>query len=101
MLVVEQRARVFDRDVLARIRDTFVRVAEKKGYGLAALSLMPDHLHAALRGNIEHSPEEIALAFQNNTAYALGQKAIWMENFYVGTFSEYDMQAIRRHATRA
>jgi len=100
VLVVEWRSRVFDRQVLTRIRDTCVRVGKKKGYALAAMSLMPDHLHVALQGDIEQSPQEIALAFQNNTAYALGQKPIWNENFYAGTFSEYDMQAVRHRARR-
>ena len=36
------------------------------------------------------------MTFQNNLAYALGQNAIWQPSYYVGTFSEYDMNAIRR-----
>jgi REP element-mobilizing transposase RayT len=100
VLVIDQRCRITDFEVLGLIRDTSFCVAQKKGYRIAALSLMPDHLHVALRGNIDHSPSEIALAFQNNTAYALGQKPIWAENFYVGTFSEYDMNAIRRCSGR-
>ncbi len=56
---------------------------------------MPDHLHAALRGNIEHSPETIALAFQNNVAYLLGQVPIWTNGFCLGTFGEYRMDAVR------
>jgi len=57
---------------------------------------MPDHLHAAIRGNIKQSPQEIALAFQNNLAYVLGQVRLWASTFYAGTFGEYDMWAIRR-----
>jgi len=72
------------------------RIAEHKGYKISRLSVMPDHLHAALRGNIEHSPQEIALAFQNNLAYAMGQVRQWACTFYAGTFGEYDMWAIRR-----
>jgi REP element-mobilizing transposase RayT len=98
VLVVDRRARIADLAVLKQIKVTCLRVCEKKGYGVAAMSLMPDHLHLALRGNIEHSPQMIVLAFQNNTAYALGQKPIWCDNFYAGTFSEYDMHAIRRGA---
>ncbi len=56
---------------------------------------MPDHLHAALRGSIAQSPQEIALCFQNNLAYILGQTPHWQEGYYVGTFSDYDMGAIR------
>ncbi len=61
---------------------------------------MPDHLHMALRGNIQDSPQEIALGFQNNLAHLLGQTPIWREGFYVGTFSEYDMGAVRVRAER-
>jgi REP element-mobilizing transposase RayT len=56
---------------------------------------MPDHVHMSLRGDIEKSPQEIALCFQNNLAYALDQNAVWQHTYYVGTFSEYDMDAIR------
>lgn len=56
---------------------------------------MPDHVHIALRGNIEHAPETIALSFMNNLAYSLGQKAIWESSYYAGTFGEYDMQMVR------
>ena len=30
------------------------------------------------------------MSFQNNLAYMLGQKRIWDDGFYAGTFSEYD-----------
>jgi len=56
---------------------------------------MPDHLHMALRGNIEHDPQTIALSFMNNLAYALGQKPVWEFGYYVGSFGEYDMNAVR------
>ena len=56
---------------------------------------MPDHLHVALRGNVAESPAAIALAFMNNKAFAIGQNAIWQYRFYAGTFSEYDVRALR------
>jgi len=56
---------------------------------------MPEHLHIALRGNVEHSPQEIALAFQNGLAYAMGGFRIWENDYYVGTFGEYTMGAVR------
>ena len=61
---------------------------------------MPDHLHAALRGNQAHSPNEIVDALQNNLAFALGQARIWEASFYAGTFSEYNMEAIRHTLPR-
>jgi REP element-mobilizing transposase RayT len=93
--VVAERGWITDGSTLAAIRDGAVRIAEKKDYRISRLSVMPDHRHIALRGNIKHSPQEIALSFQNNLAYMLGQKRIWDDGFYVGTFSEYDFGAIR------
>ena len=96
VLVTAQRYWVTDRARLGTLRDWSFRIAAKKGYAISRLSVMPDHLHASLRGNIEHSPQAIVLAFQNNLAYALGQVRLWTDSFYAGTFSEYDMWAIRR-----
>ncbi len=95
VLVVAQRFRIADAELLGTLRDWSLKIADKKGYGISRLSLMPDHLHASLRGTIAHTPEDIALAFLNNLAYAAGQKAIWEPCYYVGTFGEYDMGAVR------
>jgi len=56
---------------------------------------MPDHVHLALRGNIVRSPREIGVEFQNALADVVGCRA-WQDEFYAGTFSEYDVSAIRR-----
>ena len=95
VLVHTQRWRNADPRWLGRIRDQSFRIAEKKGYRISRLSVVPDHLHVSLRGNIEHSPEQIALAFQNNLAFTLGQVRVWQATYYVGTFGEYDMNAVR------
>lgn len=95
ILVAAGRNRIHDRMTLATIRDGCFKIAAKKGHSIARLSLVPDHLHLALRGNIEQSPQEIALGIQNNIAYMLGQVRIWDDGFYAGTFSEYNFGAIR------
>ena len=95
VLVVAERGPIHDLPCLAKIRDGCFAIARKKGHRIAVLSVMPDHVHMAMRGAIEESPQEIALGFQNNLAYLLGQVRIWSPGFYVGTFSEYDMGAIR------
>lgn len=95
VLVVERRYRIADPDLLAILRDWSFKIAAKKGYAISRLAVMPDHLHASLRGNIADSPEAVALAFLSNLAYAVGQKAIWEPCYYAGTFGEYDMAAVR------
>ena len=97
VLVVADRFRITAPEQLGRIRDAALAVAAEGGHRIAALSVMPDHVHMALRGNIERSPEEIALAFQNGLARAAGCR-VWQDGFYVGTFSEYDLNVIRRIA---
>jgi len=97
VLVVAKRFRITHPEKLGHIRDAAFAVAAEAGHRIAALSVMPDHLHAALRGNIEASPQDIALTFQNGLARASGCR-VWQDSFYVGTFSEYDMDVIRRCA---
>ncbi|MCC6509010.1 MAG: transposase, partial [Pirellulaceae bacterium] len=95
VLVTETRARYTDERSLNLIAKTCDKVAAKKAYKVSRRSVMPDHLHLGLRGDIAHSPEEIALGFMNNIAYAFGQKAVFRPSYYVGTFGEYDMGAVR------
>ena len=101
VLVVAERGRVTDGATLAAFRDGSFRIAAKKGHSIARLAAMRDHLHSALRGNVNESPQEIALGFQNNLANLLGQKRIWDDGFYVGTFGEYDFGAIRAAVRKA
>ncbi len=98
VLVVGGRKKIADNEMLGRIRDGVRRIARKKGYGLKSVSVMPDHVHMALRGTVEASPEEIALGFLNNLAFLLGRNRVWQDGYYVGTFSEYGMDVIRRLA---
>ena len=94
VLVVADRFRITAPARLGEIRDAAFTVASEGGHVIAALSVMPDHLHVALRGNIEQSPAEIALVFQNGLARAAGCR-VWQDGYYVGTFSEYDLGVIR------
>lgn len=96
VLVTDSRMRFTDERSLNMIGETCDKVAAKKVYRVARRSVMPDHVHLALRGDIEQSPEEIAFAFMNNIAFTFGQKAVFRPSYYVGTFGEYDMGAVRR-----
>ncbi len=100
VLVVADRFRITDPDRLGRVRDAVFTVAGDADCRVAAVAVMPDHLHLALRGGLACSPEEIALAFQNGLARAAGCRA-WQDGYYAGTFSEYDVGVIRRITTRA
>ncbi len=97
VLVTESRMRFTDKQSLTLIGDTCDRIAAKKSFAVSRRSVMPDHLHLSLRGDINQSPQDIALAYMNNIAFAFGQKAVFRPSYYVGTFGEYDMGAVRQH----
>lgn len=95
VLVTDGRTRIVDELNLKTLRDGSFRIAAKKDFKIAAISVMPDHVHLALRGVFDQSPEEIALSFMNNLVHMLNMGAIWKPSYYVGTFGEYNMRAIR------
>ncbi|MBM4154535.1 MAG: hypothetical protein FJ221_05845 [Lentisphaerae bacterium] len=94
VLVTADRFRFGAEDILAGVRDAALAAADRGGHALKSVAVMPDHVHLALRGHIERSPREIGVGFQNALAEAVGCRA-WQDGFYAGTFSEYDVSAIR------
>ena len=99
VLVATGSHAIADEDSLKRVRELSQRIALKKGYRISELFAMPNHLHVALRGNGEESPQEIALGFQNNLAYALGRYRVWEDTYYAGTFGEYSTAAVRERGS--
>ena len=73
-----------------------VGVAKKHGHALSRAALLADHLHLALGGNIRLSPEEIALSYLNNLAFANDMQPFIQHGYFGGTFGEYDLGAIRQ-----
>ncbi len=95
VVVMAGRRRLVDYELMGKIRDTCLAIGRKKGCGIKAVSVMPDHVHVAVKGNIELSPEEIALSYLNNLAFVMGRNRVWKDEYYVGTFSKYGMGTIR------
>jgi REP element-mobilizing transposase RayT len=95
VLVVDGRFRITEPRLLAQLRDATLKVAAKKRHLISRLSVMPDHLHAALRPMPHESPVDVVFAYQNNLAHMLNVGRIWRDSFYAGTFGEYNMQAVR------
>ncbi len=96
VLVTNQRYRFVEVATLEAMRDACLRVAEKKEHGLSRVAIMPDHLHLALRSKIDEPPIDVVFAYQNDLAHMLKLGRIWSDSYYVGTFGEYGMGAIRQ-----
>jgi REP element-mobilizing transposase RayT len=96
VLVMRNRMRIVDEDWLTTLRDGCFRIARARGHELDITSVMPDHLHLALRGHIEQSPETIALCYMNNLSHFLDRDALFQPSYYVGSFGAYSLGAIRK-----
>ena len=94
VLVNDERWMEIRDEVLLKIQSMIERVAAVRGHRLAGAAIVPDHIHLTLGCPIDRSPEEIALCYLNNCAYACGMKKIFMHSYYVGTFGEYDLGAV-------
>jgi hypothetical protein len=58
-------------------------------------------LHAAMRAEPDTAPLKIVFCYQNNLAHLLRLGRVWSTGFYVGTFGEYSMQAVRNRLAAA
>lgn len=94
VLAAHGRYRIGSEDCLPRIRPAAQAWAAASGGALKAFAVMPDHVHAALRGNVEKSPADIAEDLRAALNRAAGC-VLYSDRMYVGTFSEYTLRALR------
>ena len=95
-LVHEGRWTEIREEQLLASREMVVKNARKRGHRLSRVSVLADHLYWTMGCNPDESPEEVVLSYLNNLAFAHGMKALYCFSYYVGTFGEYDMGAVRR-----
>jgi len=71
-----------------------IKSCAKHNWRLSRIGLLSNHLHILVGPAVDDSPNEVALAFLNNMAYAQGMKPLFRFSFFAGTFGEYDRGAI-------
>jgi REP element-mobilizing transposase RayT len=96
VLVHDRRWCEIREDRLEATRDMAIKVAKKKRHRMSRLALLADHLHLTLGCAVNESPQDVALSYLNNLAYVQGMQAIYQFSYYVGTFGDYNMGAVRR-----
>ena len=95
--VADRRYPMINEGSFAVIRDAAFAIAAANGHQLAHIAVMPDHLHLSLRFAHETAPADVGLHYLNGLAAALHRnQRCWNSEFYVGSFSEYDLDTIRR-----
>jgi REP element-mobilizing transposase RayT len=95
VLVNRERGVVVHELNIERSREMVIGVARKRGLLLSRGGLLGDHLHLTIGCPIDQSPERIALSFMNNIAFVHDMKHWFEFGYYVGTFGNYDLGAIR------
>lgn len=80
--------------VLDELSRMIERVARKYRLRVSTVGLLADHIHLAIGCEVNQSPQEVALSYLNNLAYAVGMKPYFQFGYYVGTFGEYDRGAV-------
>ncbi|MGH8714418.1 MAG: hypothetical protein ACREYB_10470 [Casimicrobiaceae bacterium] len=96
VLVHRDRGKEVRAALLERRRERVLAIAAKKGQFVGRGQLLVDHLHLTLGCALTESPQQVALGYMNNLAYADGMTALFEFSYYVGTFGEYDLDAVRR-----
>ena len=94
VIVNDERWMEIRQEVLRGLIDVIQGAASKHGYRLSRVGLLADHVHLTMGCPIDRSPEEIALGYLNNCAYACGMKPAFRFSYYVGTIGEYDRGAV-------
>ena len=90
VFVTEARWMEIRDETLRGLRTMILNAARKRNHLLSRAGIIPDHVHLVLGCTLEESPEEVALSYMNNLAYACGMKPVFRSSYYVGTFGEYD-----------
>jgi hypothetical protein len=84
------------RDEVLEGRLTMIeRASARHGERLSRVGMLPDHIHLTLRCAAQRLPQDVALSYLNNLAYARGMRPEFKYGYCVGTIGEYDRGAAR------
>lgn len=99
VFATEHRKGIFDSARGAALGHYWLQVAEKRGFAIDRISIVPDHVHLLVRTVPKMSIEECALSLLNNGQYFVGRHSpqafvqagieqLWQESAYAGTCGE-------------
>lgn len=95
VFVMRDRDKHLAHGELSAIREMIRGAAKAKNHLLSRASILPDHVHLALGCQLDETPEVVALSYMNNICFALGMKPVLQSSYWVGTFGEYDLGAVK------
>jgi REP element-mobilizing transposase RayT len=96
VLEVQPGTAANDEPTLQAWHDMILRASQSKRHLLPRASVLPDHIHLLVGCQVDESPEQVALGYLNNLAYASGMKSVFRCSYFVGTFGEHDLGGIEQ-----
>jgi putative transposase len=110
VLVTSQRRALFDEAIAPRLFNYIIAVAEKHGFAIDRIGLLPDHMHIILESVPGLSIQDCVLAIMNNTQHwmttyysgVLKQTNgwdVWTPSFYAGTVGKYSTAQVKSFLT--
>lgn len=93
VFVMRDRDRHVQEETLAAIHSMILRASAKKGHRVTRVGILPDHVHLTIGCGISESPQDVALSYMNNIAFATAIP-VFDYGYWVGTFGEYDLGAV-------
>ena len=94
VLVNDHRWMEIRSTVLEKLSRMIDRVAAKYDHRISRVGLPADHVHLTMGCVVDQSPENVAMNYLNNLAYAVGMKPYFQFGYYAGTIGEYDRGAV-------
>jgi REP-associated tyrosine transposase len=99
VLATRFRRAIFDSRIGSELSAYWMRVAEKRGFAIDRMSILPDHVHLMVRTVPKTSIEDCALALMNNAQHWMAQRfapvlvkekvdRLWQSSAYAGTCGE-------------
>jgi REP element-mobilizing transposase RayT len=77
------------------IRQALLRHAQACRCEIAEGSIMPDHIHLAVRGLPDRSPADVFTGFKDAASAALGRSAFWQAGGYAGSYGVYSINDLK------
>ncbi|MGB7624891.1 MAG: IS200/IS605 family transposase [Terriglobia bacterium] len=106
VLSTQFRRAVFDTSTASALATYWLKVAEKRGFAIDEMTILPDHGHLLLRIVPKATVEFCVLALMNNAQYFMakhfpeilvraGIEQLWEGSAYAGTCGEFTTALIK------
>jgi len=79
------------------IREALLDFAQSHEVVIGEGSIMPDHIHLAVRSGAKWSPLELLEGFKRACCDRLRRSAFWQDGGYADTFGEYRLDQLREN----